>query len=45
MSENSKIYVAPCCRIVGLESEARFLASGGNGGIDPGTDDPWEDGY
>lgn len=44
MFENSEIYVAPCCRIVGLESEARFLASGGNGGIDPGTDDPWEDG-
>ena len=43
MCEKRENYVAPWCREVGLESEIRFLASGGDGGIDPGTDDPWGD--
>lgn len=45
MNEIKESYVTPLCRIVLPEFEIRFLASGGNGGIDPGTDDPWEDDY
>ena len=45
MCEKNDIYVAPCCRIVALDVEFQFLASGGDGGIDPGTDDPWDEDY
>lgn len=45
MCEKNEYYAAPSCRIVGLEFELQFLASGGDGGIDPGTDDPWEEDY
>ena len=34
-------YEAPSVRVVDTRLELNFLQSGGNGGIDPGTDDPW----
>ena len=36
-------YEAPAVRVVDTHLESRFLQSGGNGNIDPGTDDPWGD--
>jgi hypothetical protein len=36
-------YEEPTARIVDLRTEWNFLLSGGNGDIDPGTDDPWGD--
>ena len=34
-------YDAPAVRVVDTRQELSFLQSGGNGTIDPGTDDPW----
>ena len=34
-------YEAPSVRVVDTRLELNFLQSGGTGGIDPGTDDPW----
>jgi len=34
-------YVAPVVRVVDTRLEIAFLQSGGNGSIDPVTDDPW----
>ena len=45
MENEREYYVAPLCRVIGLSAEVRFLQSGGNGGIDPGTDDPWGEDY
>ena len=36
-------YVAPVVRVVDTCLECGFLQSGGDGNIDPGTDDPWGD--
>jgi hypothetical protein len=36
-------YVTPAVRVVDTRLEWSFLQSGGNGEIDPGTDDPWGD--
>ena len=36
-------YDAPAVRVVDARLELSFLLSGGNGDIDPGTDDPWGD--
>ena len=36
-------YDAPAVRVVDARLELSFLQSGGNGDIDPGTDDPWGD--
>ena len=36
-------YLAPAARVVDTRLELSFLQSGGDGNIDPGTDDPWGD--
>ena len=36
-------YTAPGMRVVDLDPELNFLQTGGDGNIDPGTDDPWGD--
>ena len=36
-------YTAPSVRVVDTRTEWNFLQSGGEGNIDPGTDDPWGD--
>ena len=37
-------YTAPAVRLVDTRPELNFLQSGGgNGNIDPGTEDPWGD--
>ena len=36
-------YDAPAVRVVDARLETSFLQSGGEGNIDPGTDDPWGD--
>ena len=36
-------YETPVLRVVDVQPELAFLQSGGNGQIDPGTDDPWGD--
>ena len=36
-------YDAPAVRVVDARLELSFLLSGGDGDIDPGTDDPWGD--
>ena len=36
-------YSAPVVRVVDTHLEFSFLQSGGDGNIDPGTDDPWGD--
>ena len=36
-------YETPGLRVVDAQPELSFLQSGGNGNIDPGTDDPWGD--
>ena len=36
-------YLAPATRVVDTRLELSVLQSGGNGNIDPGTDDPWGD--
>ena len=41
MKENKLNYEAPAVRAVDTRLELNFLQSGGNGNIDPGTDDPW----
>ena len=44
MSQNNSVkYEEPAVRIVDLRTEWNFLLSGGEGNIDPGTDDPWGD--
>ena len=40
---NKHPYMAPAVRTVDTRLEQEFLQSGGNGNIDPGTDDPWGD--
>lgn len=34
-------YETPSVRVVDTRMEVNFLQSGGEGNIDPGTDDPW----
>ena len=41
MENDKKLYSAPALRVVDTRLEIGFLQSGGNGQIDPGTDDPW----
>ena len=36
-------YSTPAVRVVDTHLELSFLQSGGEGNIDPGTDDPWGD--
>lgn len=36
-------YETPSVRVVDTRLELSFLQSGGDGNIDPGTDDPWGD--
>ena len=43
MKKEKLTYVSPAQRVVDLQPELNFLQSGGNGNIDPGTDDPWGD--
>ena len=43
MDMNKLEYQAPVVRVVEASLELSFLQSGGNGSIDPGTDDPWGD--
>jgi len=43
MKKEKLLYTAPAQRVVDLQPELSFLQSGGNGNIDPGTDDPWGD--
>jgi hypothetical protein len=43
MGMNKLEYQAPAVRVVEAFLELSFLQSGGNGTIDPGTDDPWGD--
>ena len=45
MQEEKREYGAPAVRVVDTRLEWSFLVSEGNGGIDPGTDDPWEEDY
>ena len=40
---NKLPYDAPALRVVDARLELSFLQSGGEGNIDPGTDDPWGD--
>ena len=35
------IYTTPAVRVVDTHPQRNFLQSGGEGNIDPGTDDPW----
>ena len=41
MKNEKQLYLAPAVRVVDTRLELCFLQSGGNGNIDPGTDDPW----
>jgi hypothetical protein len=44
MTEKTRLlYEKPTVRMVDLRTEWNFLLSGGNGDIDPCTDDPWGD--
>ena len=43
MMKEKKLYIVPVVRVVETQPELHFLQSGGNGNIDPGTDDPWGD--
>jgi hypothetical protein len=44
MKEKDRLtYEEPAVRVVDLRTEWSFLLSGGEGNIDPGTDDPWGD--
>jgi len=43
MKENKLTYQVPAFRVVDTRLEQNFLQSGGEGNIDPGTDDPWGD--
>ena len=44
MTEKPRLlYEKPMVRMVDVRTEWNFLLSGGNGDIDPGTDDPWGD--
>ena len=43
MKKEKKCYVVPVVRVVETQPGLNFLQSGGNGNIDPGTDDPWGD--
>jgi hypothetical protein len=43
MHNEKNTYSAPAFRVVDARLEQSFLQSGGNGTIDPGTDDPWGD--
>ena len=41
MNNDRHPYEAPSVRAVDTRLERSFLQSGGDGNIDPGTDDPW----
>lgn len=41
MNTKKQHYETPAVRVVDTRLETAFLQSGGNGNIDPGTDDPW----
>lgn len=41
MNTDRHHYETPAVRVVDTRLETAFLQSGGNGNIDPGTDDPW----
>lgn len=41
MNTDRQHYETPAVRVVDTRLETAFLQSGGNGNIDPGTDDPW----
>ena len=43
MKREKTDYTAPVARVVDTRLELCFLQSGGEGNIDPGTDDPWGD--
>lgn len=43
MNTEKQHYETPAVRVVDTRLETAFLQSGGNGNIDPGTDDPWGD--
>jgi hypothetical protein len=43
MKQEKLLYTTPALRVVDLQPDLNFLQSGGNGNIDPGTDDPWGD--
>ena len=44
MKQEKPYYMAPAVRVVDMRAESNFLQSGGgNGNIDPGTEDPWGD--
>ena len=43
MDTKKQHYETPAVRVVDTRLETAFLHSGGNGNIDPGTDDPWGD--
>ena len=43
MDTKKQHYETPAVRVVDTRLETAFLQSGGNGNIDPGTDDPWGD--
>ena len=43
MKKEKNLYIVPVVRVVETQPEQYFLQSGGNGSIDPGTDDPWGD--
>jgi hypothetical protein len=43
MEKDKLMYVIPAVRVVDARLEWNFLQSGGEGNIDPGTDDPWGD--
>ena len=44
MKQEKPYYTAPAVRVVDTRAESNFLQSGGgNGNIDPGTEDPWGD--
>ena len=43
MKQEKTRYAAPAVRVVETRTEWNFLQSGGEGNIDPGTDDPWGD--
>ena len=43
MKSEKHTYTVPVVRVVDTRLEWSFLQSGGDGNIDPGTDDPWGD--
>jgi hypothetical protein len=43
MEKKALEYQAPAMRVVETRMDLCFLRSGGEGNIDPGTDDPWGD--